>query len=61
LVRLLLLVESQVLALTQVINPKYPFQTERIPLTIAIVKTIILVTTYGPTISDQVSLINGSP
>ena len=26
-----------VLALTQVINPKYPFQTERIPLTITIV------------------------
>jgi hypothetical protein len=34
---------------------------ERIPLTITIVKTIILVTTYKPTISDQVSLINGAP
>jgi hypothetical protein len=58
-----LLVESQVLALTQVINPMYPFQTERIPLTstIVITKTIILVTTYKPTISDQVSLINGAP
>jgi hypothetical protein len=58
---LLLLVESQVLALTQVINLEYPFQMERIPLTITIVKTIILVTTYKPTISDQVSLINGAP
>jgi hypothetical protein len=58
-----LLVESQVLALTQVINPMYPFQTERISLTstIVITKTIILVTTYKPTISDQVSLINGAP
>jgi hypothetical protein len=63
LVRLLLLVESQVLALTQVINPMYPFQTERIPLTITIVitKIIILVTTYNPNISDPVSLINGAP
>ena len=58
-----LLVESQVLALTQVVNPKYPFQTERIPhtITIVIIKTIILVTTCKPTISDQVSLINGAP
>jgi hypothetical protein len=58
-----LIVESQVLALTQVINPKYPFQTERIPLTITIsnTKTIILITTYNPNISDQVSLINGAP
>jgi hypothetical protein len=56
-------VESQVLALTQVLNLKYPFQTERIPLTITIViiVTIILVTTCKPTISDQVSLINGAP
>jgi hypothetical protein len=61
LVRLLLLIESQVLTLTQVINPKYPFQTERIPLTITIVITIILVTTYKPTISDQVSLIKEDP
>jgi hypothetical protein len=60
---LLLLVESQVLALTQVINPMYPFQTERIPLTstISIIITIILVTTCKPYISDQVSLINGAP
>ena len=52
-----LLVESQVLALTQVINPMYPFQTERIPLTstIVITETIILVTTCKPYISDQVS------
>jgi hypothetical protein len=36
---------------------------DRIPLTITIVitKTIILVTTCKPTISDQVSLINGAP
>ena len=63
LVRLLLLVESQVLVLTQVINPMYPFQTKRIPLTITIVitKTIILITTCKPNISDQVSLINGAP
>jgi hypothetical protein len=41
----------------------YPFQTERIPLTIIIVntKTIILITTCNPNISDQVSLINGAP
>jgi hypothetical protein len=32
-----LLVESQVLALTQVINQMYPFQTKRIPLTSTIV------------------------
>jgi hypothetical protein len=58
-----LLVESQILALTQVINLVYPFQTERIPLTstIVIIKTIILVTTCKPHISDQVSLINGAP
>jgi hypothetical protein len=41
--------------------PKYPFQTERILLTITIVINIILVTTSNPTISDQVSLINGAP
>jgi hypothetical protein len=58
-----LLVESQVLALTQVINPIYPFQMERIPLTstIVIIITIILITTCKPYISDQVSLINGAP
>jgi hypothetical protein len=58
-----LLVESQVLALTQVINPMYPFQTEIIPLTITIVitKIIILDTTCNPNISDPVSLINGAP
>jgi hypothetical protein len=58
-----LLVESQVLALTQVINPMYPFQRERIPLTstIVITKTIILITTCKRYISDQVSLINGAP
>jgi hypothetical protein len=58
-----LLVESQILALTQVINLMYPFQTERIPLTITIVitKTIILITTCKPYISNQVSLINGAP
>jgi hypothetical protein len=58
-----LLVESQVLALTQVINLMYPFQTERIPLTITIVitKIIILITTCKPYIYDQVSLINGAP
>jgi hypothetical protein len=63
LVRLLLLVESQVLALTQVINPMYHFKTERIPLTItiSIIITIILITTCKPNISDQVSLINGAP
>jgi hypothetical protein len=52
---------GQVLALTQVINPKYPFQTERVQLTITIVISIILVTTCNPNISDQVSLINGAP
>jgi hypothetical protein len=58
-----LLVESQVLALTQVIKPMYPFQTERIPLTITIVMniTILLITTYKPCIFDQVSLINEAP
>jgi hypothetical protein len=58
-----LLVESHVLELTQVINPMYPFQTERIPLTstIVITKIIILITTCKPYISDQVSLINGAP
>jgi hypothetical protein len=58
-----LLVESQVLVLTQVINPIYPFQTEIIPLTstISIIKIIILITTCKPYISDQVSLINGAP
>jgi hypothetical protein len=41
----------------------YSFQTERIPLTITIVntKTIILIATCNPNISDQVSLINGAP
>jgi hypothetical protein len=41
----------------------YPFQTERIPLTITIVntKTTILIITCKPNISDQVSLINGDP
>jgi hypothetical protein len=60
---LLLLVESQVLALTQVINPKYPFQTKRIPLTItiSIIITILLLIICKQTISDQVSLINGAP
>jgi hypothetical protein len=35
----------------------------RIPLTITIVitKTLILITTCKPNISDQVSLINGAP
>jgi hypothetical protein len=58
-----LLVESQVLVLTQVINPMYPFQMEKIPLTstIVITKTIILITTCEPNISDQVSLITGAP
>jgi hypothetical protein len=58
-----LLVESWVLALTQVINLMYPFQTERIPLTstMIIIITILLVTTCKPYISDQVSLINGAP
>jgi hypothetical protein len=58
-----LLVESQVLALTHVINSMYIFQTQRIPLTITIViiKIIILITTCKATISDQVSLINGAP
>jgi hypothetical protein len=42
-----LLIESQVLALTQVISPMYPFQTKRIPLTstIVITKTIDLIAT----------------
>jgi hypothetical protein len=58
-----LLVESQVLTLTQVISPMYFFQTERIPLTstIDIAKTISLIATYNPNISDQVSLITGAP
>jgi uncharacterized membrane protein len=58
-----LLVESQVLALTQVVNAMYPFETERIPLTItiSIIITIILITTCKPNISDQVSLITGAP
>jgi hypothetical protein len=43
-------IESQVLALTQVISLMYPFQTERIPLTstIVITKTINLIATYKP-------------
>jgi hypothetical protein len=42
-----LLIESQVLGLTQVISPMYPFQTERIPLTstIVITKSIDLIAT----------------
>jgi hypothetical protein len=38
----------------------YPFQTERMPLTITIAnaKTTILIATCNPNISDQVSLIN---
>ena len=58
-----LLIESQVLALTQVINSKYPFQMERIPLTItiSIIITIFLIIICKQTISDQVSLINGAP
>jgi hypothetical protein len=45
------------------LTQKYPFQTERIPLTITIVntKTTILIVTCNPNISDQVSLINGAP
>jgi hypothetical protein len=41
----------------------YPFQMERIPHTITIIntKTIILITTWNPNISDQVSLINEAP
>jgi hypothetical protein len=39
----------------------YPFQTERVPLTIADAKTIIPITTCNSNISDQVSLINGAP
>jgi hypothetical protein len=44
------------------LTQKYPFQMERIPLTITIVntKTIILIATCNPNISDQVSLINGA-
>jgi hypothetical protein len=36
---------------------------ERLPLTITIVKakTIILIATCNPNISDQISLINGAP
>jgi hypothetical protein len=41
----------------------YPFQTERIPLTITIVnaKTITLIATCNLNIYDQVSLISGAP
>jgi hypothetical protein len=41
----------------------YPFQTERIPLTITRVntKTINLVATCNSNISDQVPLLNGCP
>jgi hypothetical protein len=41
----------------------YPFQTERIPLTIIRVnaKTNTLITTCSPNISYQVPLINGAP
>jgi hypothetical protein len=41
----------------------YPFQMERIPLTITIIntKTIILIATCNPNISDQVQLIIGAP
>jgi hypothetical protein len=48
-----LLVESQVLTLTQVISPMYPFQTERIPLTstIDITTTISLIATCKPKMS----------
>jgi hypothetical protein len=58
-----LLVESQILELTQVINPMYPFQTELKPLTstIVITKTINLIATCNPNISVQVSLITGAP
>ena len=58
-----LLIESQVLALTQVISPMYPFQTERIPLTstIVITKTIDSHSHLYQSISDQVPLITGAP
>jgi hypothetical protein len=56
-----LLVESQVLALTQVINPMYPFQMERIPLTRVNTKTTILIATCNPNISDQIPLITRAP
>jgi hypothetical protein len=56
--------ESQlILVLTQVVNPKVPFPNGNNTTTITIVntKTIILITTCNPNISDQVSLINGAP
>jgi hypothetical protein len=58
-----LLVESQVLALTQVINPDVPFPNEKNTTYQyhSIIITILLITTYKPYNSDQVSLINGAP
>jgi hypothetical protein len=53
--------ESQILVSPKLLIPKYPFQTEIIPLTTTIVINIILVTTCKPNISDPVSLINGAP
>jgi hypothetical protein len=54
--------ESQVLELTHVINPSVPFPNGK-NTTIAIVnaKTIFLIATCNPNISDQVSLMNGAP
>jgi hypothetical protein len=58
-----LLVESQVLVLTQVISPMYSFQTERIPLTstIVITRTINLLPPVNQNVSDQVPQITGAP
>jgi hypothetical protein len=55
LVRLLLLVESQVLALTRIVNPVVPFPNGKNTrnVTISIIITIILITTYKSNISNK--------
>jgi hypothetical protein len=58
-----LLVESQVLALTQVVNPKVPFPNEKNTrnFTISIIKPSSSPPSINQTTLIKVSLINGAP
>jgi hypothetical protein len=56
--------ESQVLDLTHVINPTILLSKRKeyhLPLPESVPRTINLIATCNPNISDQVSLINGAP
>jgi hypothetical protein len=56
--------ESQVLDLTHIINPNVLLSKRKeyhLPLPESVPRTINLIATYNPNISDQVSLINGAP